>query len=210
MAALLRHLETVQRPSILDKSRKNDEFSGTPDTQPETPGSEFYTDRTKIDGSSDDQQPLFSPIANTTANLGMDYEAEGAINSPPDDINDADAAMGSSPSESESKSSKRNVFNALRAIAKSPSKDESFYSTKKDFISALHGFAVSPTKDEELVGSEHKIPSPLQDGSPAIEAVHPFDDSMNFNMDFNNSLETPEKEPPLDGSPIDRDRKSVV
>ena len=198
MSSFFRHLGTVQRQRSLDRSKKNIEFTGTPDTQAETPENDFYEDphhTHNFVATTDENNPVFSPIGHTSVNLGLDYDAEGTINATDRALN-AEAPIKTTTPVAD-KSSKRHVFNALRAIAKSPTKQERNYSTKKEFISALRGFAVSPTKEEKVVVSQDQTVSPRNDGVPEVRAVHPFDDSVDFSDNFHNSMQTPTKKESL-------------
>jgi len=79
----------------------------------------------------------------------MDYEAEAETET---DVNGTTRTHNLTPLAE--KSSKRRMFEALRAIARTPEKEdkEQNYTThtKKDFMSALRGFAATPVKKIKL------------------------------------------------------------
>ena len=176
--ALQHNLHTVRKPSRLNRSTKNLEFtSGTPDTQPETPDSfcnfdtpEFKSDRRSCNEhtlpmniDTCDDRHVFSPIGHSSINLRMDYEAETEVEETIDMEEKAEFVSASACACGTThnlapvaeKSSKRHIFEALRAIARTPEKEdkENNYTTKKDFISALRGFAATPAKKVKLAVS---------------------------------------------------------
>ena len=220
-AHALHNLQTVRKPSHLDRSTKNLEFtSGTPDTQPDTP--DFKSDRRSYNEhtlpmniETCDDRHVFSPIGHSSINLRMDYEAETDVEETIDMEEKAEFASASTSGTTHNlapvaeKSSKRRMFEALRAIARTPEKEdkEQNYTTKKDFMSALRGFAATPVKKVKLsVASGAGLDFDVGTDCPKNEIVKGDDaiviesslDSTSINTPIKNddsfsSTRTPEK-----------------
>lgn len=152
------HPQTVQKPrngkflGLHGKLNESEYFNGTPDTQPETPdifglhsvdskhaGRE--NDEHLIPLATCDENHFFSPMGRVAMNLNEDYDAESLG----EGLHSSEAKE---TPESNQKSSKRRMFEALMAIAKSPveKKKENTFNSKKDLMSALRGFAHTPEK----------------------------------------------------------------
>ena len=151
MSSPIQNIQTVRKPGPLDRSKKTFEYSGTPDTQPETPDSysNFDTPIYNSDRRSCDIHHVFSPIGHSSINLQMDYEVEANYTNP---IEQTEFTHEFDLTPVADQSSKRRMFEALRAIARTPEKEhkDNHYSTKKDLMSALRGFAGTPAKKAEL------------------------------------------------------------
>ena len=189
MSTLPRHLETAQKPSGQYRPKKNLDF--TPDTQPETPDSNFsaYTERRCNEHpllvTTNENNPLFSPIQHSSINLGLDYEEEG-IEVSECSIPKAQPVM----TPVAEKSTKRRMFEAIRAIAKSPIRDNNF-GTKKELISALRGFAVSPVQREDMVSVDFHLQDKAANAS--IEVRSQALDVDNNHI-YASPIETPRKD----------------
>lgn len=155
------HPQTVQKPrngkflGLHGKFSESEYFNGTPDTQPETPdifGLHSVESKNKGRGNDEhliplatcDENHFFSPIGRVAMNLNDDYDVESLGEG-------LDSPEAKETPESNKKSSKRRMFEALMAIAKSPveKKKENTFNSKKDLMSALRGFAHTPEKKSD-------------------------------------------------------------
>jgi hypothetical protein len=183
-SSFIENAESAGRFQVAGKYKKNLDFTGTPETQPETPDSNFDIESSS---SSDkrsrhiyslshdekfDTYNLFSPIGHSSINLQRDYDAETDTDT--DAIELHQGHLGDLTPVAE-KSSKRRMIEALRAIARTPEKTHSdTYNTKKDFLSALRGVAVTPTKKETVlvsVSNGSTCTTPVDDRAPIMSGT---------------------------------------
>lgn len=149
-----------QQGTTLNFHKKNIDFTGTPETQPETPDSNFDIESSSSDNKRSrgiyslsphdnfDTHYVFSPIGHSSINLQRDYDAETDVMGLQEGQGQGHLLGDLTPVAE--KSSKRHMIEALRAIARSPDMKScsDAFNTKKDFFVALRGVAMTPVKKE--------------------------------------------------------------
>jgi hypothetical protein len=171
------HDESTGRFQVTGRYKKNVDFTGTPETQPETPDSNFDIDSSSSVKRSRDVYSfshakqldtphfVFSPIGHSSINLQRDYDAETETDVGMD-LYEGGGHLGDLTPVAE-KSSKRRMIEALRAIARTPEKNSiDAYNTKKDFLSALRGVATTPVKNERVTSVMEVHACTPDDGGP--------------------------------------------
>lgn len=219
-SSFFQHDESTGRFQVTGRYKKNVDSTGTPETQPETPDSNFDIDSSSSVKRSRDvysfshakqiDTPLFvfSPIGHSSINLQRDYDAETETDAGMD-LYEGGGYLGDLTPVAE-KSSKRRMIEALRAIARTPEKNHiDAYNTKKDFLSALRGVATTPVKNERVTSVMEVHACTPDDGGPLAggtsmdisctseEASHVDHGHSDKRLSFDNSIgmHTPFKVP---------------